>query len=436
MSDAFAGLALAVYRGAGWLALPVVDLVLKARERAGKEDPARRGERRGRPGLARPEGRLVWVHAASVGETLAVMGLVERLAARGEAVLLTTGTVTSAAVAAARLPRGARHQYVPVDLAPWIGRFLDHWRPDLAIFVESEIWPATIRALADRSIPQVVVNARVSERSTRRWRRLDGLSQALFGRIALALAQSDGDAARLGSLGVARVEAVGNLKLDGRPLGADGGELARITAAIGDRPAWVAASTHAGEELIVAAAHDRLKRRIPGFLTILAPRHPQRGDEVRAHLADAGLTVASRSRGEMPGPTTDVYLADTIGEMGLIYRLAPIAFVGGSLVGRGGQNPIEPARLDVAVLHGPHVHNFADLYRELDEAGGAQGVADLDALVAALEEARRDPAGVAATVARAREVVDRSTGALDRTMAALAPWLGEEMREGGARWVD
>ena len=436
MSDALAGLALAVYRGAGRLALPVVDLVLKARERAGKEDPARRGERRGRPGLARPEGRLVWVHAASVGETLAVMGLVERLTGRGEAVLLTTGTVTSAAVAAARLPRGARHQYVPVDLAPWIGRFLDHWRPDLAIFVESEIWPATIRALADRSIPQVVVNARVSERSARRWLRLDGLPHALFGRIALALAQSDGDAARLGSLGAPRVEAVGNLKLDGRPLEADGGELARIATAIGDRPTWIAASTHAGEELIVAAAHDRLKRRIPGFLTILAPRHPQRGDEVRALLADAGLTVASRSRGEMPGSTTDVYLADTIGEMGLIYRLAPIAFVGGSLVGRGGQNPIEPARLDVAVLHGPHVHNFADLYRELDEAGGAQSVADLDALVAALEDARRDPAGVAATAVRARAVVDRSTGALDRTMAALVPWLGEETGEDGARWVD
>ena len=434
MSELLAALALATYRTVGRLGVPAVELFLAARERAGKEDPARRGERRGRASLARPAGRLVWVHAASVGETLAVMGLVERLAATGAAVLLTTGTVTSAAIAAARLPAGARHQYVPVDLPSWVDRFLDHWRPDLAVFVESEIWPTSVQALAARSIPQVLVNARISARSARRWGRFDGLGAALFGRLALILAQTPGDGERLAGLGAARVEVTGNLKFDGRPLAVDAAELACLTSAFAGRPTWVAASTHAGEESRVAEVHARLKPRLPGLLTVSAPRHPQRGDEVRALMAEAGLRVASRSKGEIPDAATDVYLADTIGEMGLVYRLAPVAFVGGSLIPHGGQNPIEPARLDVAVVHGPHVHNFADLYLELDACGGARSVADATALAEAILAAHTDPAGLAATRDAARAVVERSTGALDRTMAALAPWLGPATATGPATW--
>lgn len=423
MSEALADLALSAYRRAGCLAAPLLGLFLAARGRAGKEEPGRRDERYGLAAAPRPAGPLVWVHAASVGETLAVLGLVERLATAGLAVLVTTGTVTSAAIAAGRLPKGAVHQYVPLDVSAWIGRFLDHWRPSLAVFVESEIWPATIHQLASRAIPQVLVNARVSERSARRWRLFDGLPRALFGRFALTLAQSAADAERLRGLGARPVEVTGNLKFDGRALGADATELARLEAAIGGRPTWIAASTHPGEEAIVAAAHGRLAREIPGLLTVLAPRHPHRGEEIRALLADAGLAVASRSRGETPNGATDVYLADTIGEMGLIYRLAPVAFVGGSLVPHGGQNPIEPAHLGTAVLHGPHVGNFRDLYRELDETGGARVVAGLDDLVAAVAAALTDPMTAATCAALARAVVERSAGALDRTVAALAPLL-------------
>ncbi|MDK9698515.1 MAG: 3-deoxy-D-manno-octulosonic acid transferase, partial [Siculibacillus sp.] len=267
MSEILADLALATYRTAGSLAAPLVDLALRRRERAGKEDPARRDERRGRASRVRPAGFLVWLHAASVGEMMAAMGLIERLAATGAAVLLTTGTVTSAEIAATRLPAGAFHQYVPVDVAGWVGRFLDHWRPDLAVFVESEIWPATIHALAARGVPQVLVNARISERSARRWKRLDGLPRALFGRLALSLAQSEADGARLFALGAPRVVVTGNLKFDGRPLPVDEVELARLGAAIDGRPTWVAASTHAGEEAITAAAHRRAAERLPGLLT-------------------------------------------------------------------------------------------------------------------------------------------------------------------------
>lgn len=423
MSEIFADLALASWRSAGRLASPFVSLFLAARERAGKEDPARRGERRGHPGLARPAGRLVWVHAASVGETISVIGLVERIVATGTRVLLTSGTVTSAAIAAQRLPAGAIHQYVPVDLTPWIGRFLDHWRPDAAFFVESEIWPATIAELADRGIPQILVNGRLSARSARRWARFGGLPRALFGRLALVLAQSPGDGERFRALGAPRVEVPGNLKFDGAPLGVDAAELARLAAAIAGRPAWVAASTHPGEEEQVAEAHRAARDRLPGLLAVSAPRHPGRSDAVRAVYEAAGLAVATRSRGETPSAETDVYLADTIGEMGLVYRLAPLAYVGGSLVPHGGQNPIEPARLGAAVIHGPHVRNFAELYGELDASGGARRVEDAAGLAEAIVALSAGEDARAAMLAAAGHVVERSTGALDRTVAALMPWI-------------
>lgn len=429
MAEAPADVALAVYRGAGTLSRPALHLLLDLRTRSGKEDPRRRGERLGRASVDRPDGAVVWVHAASVGETIAVLPLVGRLVERGQTVLLTSGTVTSAAIAAERLPAGAIHQYVPLDVAAWIGRFLDHWRPHLAITVESEIWPTTVAELARRGIPQVLVNARMSERSARRWARLGGLPRALFGRFALALAQSPADGERYAALGVARVAVSGNLKFDGAPLAVDAAELARLEAAMGDRPRWVAASTHPGEEEIVAEAHLRLRERLPGLLTVLAPRHPARGDEVRALLTERGLGVAMRSRGESPDPATDVFLTDTIGEMGLIYRLAPLAHVGGSLVPRGGQNPIEPARLGRAVVHGPHTFNFLDVYRELDAVGGARPVTEAASLAEAVALLIDDPAARARQIAEAAALVDRCTGALDRTMIALDELL-ETTRRG------
>lgn len=422
MADGFAEAALTGWRGVGRILAPALPLVLALRTRWGKEDAARRGERFGRAGVARPEGSLVWVHAASVGETIAVLPLIERLRAGGDVVLLTTGTVTSAAIAAQRLPTGAIHQYVPLDVVPWVARFLDHWRPRLAVFVESEIWPTCISELSRRGIPQVLVNGRISARSARRWSRFGGVAEVLFRRLTGIAAQSPGDGERFAALGAASVSVSGNLKFDGAPLPVDDAELTRIEVAIGDRPRWLAASTHPGEEAIAADVHARLKGRLPNLLTVIAPRHPIRGDDLRRDLAARGLTVASRSLGEAPSSATDVYLTDTIGEMGLIYRLAPIAFVGGSLVDRGGQNPIEPARLGRAVLHGPETHNFADVYRELDAEEAATLVRDGDELAHTVDALLREPAAVAAQVARAEIVVSRSTGALDRTMAYLAGW--------------
>lgn len=430
MADVFGEVALTAWRWIGRLAAPALTIVLDRRTRRGKEDPARRHERLGRPRLPRPDGPLVWVHAASVGETVSVLPLIRRLTDEGFGVLLTSGTVTSARVAAERLPAGAFHQYVPLDVAPHLDRFLDHWRPGLALFVESEIWPTTIDRVKRRAIPLVLINARMSQTSFARWRRLDGLPRALFGRFTAALAQAPGDGERLAALGVASVTVTGNLKFDGAPLGADPGELAALSRAIGPRPTWIAASTHPGEEAVAIEVHRAARLHLPDLLTIVAPRHPERGDALRADFSEQGLSVASRSLGEPPTARNDVYLADTIGEMGLIYRLSPMAFVGGSIAPRGGQNPIEPARLGVAVLHGPSIHNFTEVYRDLDERGGATAVADAESLAREVVALHTDATRRAASVAAARGVVEASSGALDRTLTALRPHL-ERAAEAG-----
>lgn len=423
VADVAAATIAAGYRFAGVLLRPAVPFILSRRVARGKEDAQRLGERYGRASLPRPPGRLVWVHAASVGETNAILPLLDRLTRIGLAVVFTTTTLTSAAIAAKRLPGGAVHQFAPLDLAPFVGSFLAHWRPNLAIFVESEMWPTMVRKLAEAGIPLVVANARLSERSYRGWKRFSGFAGTVFPRITLCLAQSEGDATRFAQLGAPMVRTVGNLKFDVPPLGAEGGAVARLTAAVAGRPSWVAASTHEGEEEVVAEAHKLIRQRHPQVLTIVVPRHPERGDAVRAMLAGKGLTVAQRSRGNPLLHEIDVYVADTLGELGLFYRLAPIAFLGGSLIPHGGQNPIEPTRLDTAVLHGPHVHNFSDIYAALDAAVPAPAISDAASLADAVAGLLADPDAVAARAAAGKAGLARFSGALDATLTAITPLL-------------
>ena len=423
MADVAAATFAAGYRLAGVLLRPAVPFILSGRVGRGKEDPQRLSERYGRASLPRPPGRLVWVHAASVGETNAILPLIDRLTGIGLAVVFTTATLTSAAIAAKRLPRGAQHQFAPLDLAPFVGSFLAHWRPDLAIFVESEMWPTMVRKLAESRVPLVVANARLSERSYRGWKRFAGFAGTVFPRITLCLAQSDADATRFAALGATNVRAVGNLKFDVPPLAADSGAVARLTAAIGGRPSWIAASTHEGEEEIVADAHRLIRQRHGEALTIVVPRHPERGDTVRAMLVAKGLTVAQRSRGEPLLRETDAYLADTLGELGLFYRLTPIAFLGGSLIPHGGQNPIEPTRLAAAVLHGPHVHNFSDVYAALDAAVPGAPITDAASLADAVAALMADPAAVASRAAAGKAALACFSGALEAVMTAISPYL-------------
>lgn len=415
--------ALAAYRAAMWFATPAAPLLLDWRASRGKEDPRRLGERRGRPGLARPGGALVWAHGASIGEATSLLALAEALAARGLAVLVTSGTVGSAEVLARRLPAGAIHQYLPLDAPAFAARFLDHWRPSLALFAESELWPNILAALVRREIPLVLVNARMSARSETRWAHAPSVIGALLGRVTLCLAQSEADAARFGRLGAPRIAVSGNLKLDSAPPPADPAAVEALASRLAGRPVWLAASTHAGEDEAVIAAHLTLKARHPGLLTIVAPRHPVRGAAIAEAARAAGLDTNRRREGGRPEDALDIHVADTIGELGLFYRIAPLVLVGGSLVPHGGQNPIEPARLGCTILHGPHVHNFADLYAALDEGGGALALAGAADLTGAVAELIADPARMRDVARRADRVVARFGGGLARTLEALGPYL-------------
>ena len=412
------------YRALTMLAAPAVRLLLARRAGRGKEDPARMGERLGRPGVARPAGPLVWLHGASVGEALSILPLVARLGGRGLSVLVTTGTVTSAQLMAERLPAGAIHQFVPVDLPGAVARFLDHWRPDAAIWVESELWPNLVLGAAARGVPMALVNARMSEESRRGWSRAPGLARALIGAFSTVQAQSAEDAERFASLGARDVGVPGNLKAAAEPLAADDAALSALAAALGDRPRWLAASTHAGEERIAAAVHRALAPKHPGLLTMIVPRHPARGGEIAAETAALGLSVARRSAGAAPGPETDVYVADTLGELGLFYRLAPLSFVGNSLsAGGGGHNPLEPARLGATILSGPRVHNFADAFAALAAADALVETADEDALAAALDRLLSDPAEARRRAEAAGRVAAADSDVTDRVIAALDPLL-------------
>jgi 3-deoxy-D-manno-octulosonic-acid transferase len=417
-------LALRFYRLASMAAAPTLaPRLLNWRLKRGKESPKRLAERYGQASQPRPAGPLIWIHGASVGEMLAVIPLIERLRAKDFAVLMTSGTVTSAALAERRLPAGALHQFIPLDAPRFVGRFLDHWRPDLALFVESDLWPNLIVECADRAIPMILLNGRVSERSFKRWRFLPHAIAALLSRFDLCLAQSNADAQRYGALGAPRISSIGNLKLDVPAPPADAPTLSKLAGIVLTRSVIAAASTHAGEEDEMIAAHQRLRAKYPTLLTIIAPRHPERGPGIADAAKAAGLSVALRSQGDLPKPDVDVFIADTLGELGLIYRLAPIVFMGGSLASRGGQNPIEAIRLGAAIVHGPHVWNFAEIYAALDAARGAKLVADADALTHCIADWLANPAARKAVADAAAATVEKLGGALERTLAALEPYL-------------
>jgi 3-deoxy-D-manno-octulosonic-acid transferase len=414
---------LGLYRLASLAAPPALRLVLARRRARGKEDAARLGERRGEPGAERPAGSLVWIHGASIGEAVSALPLIERLLARDPAghVLVTTGTVTSARIMAERLPQGARHQFVPADALPWVRRFLDHWRPDAALWIESELWPNLVAETARRGVPMALVNARLSDRSFQRWRRWPGLARALVGAFRLVLAQTARDAERYRALGAANARAAGNLKFAAQPLAADAAAEAEFRRALGGRPAVVAASFHPGEDAVLAAALAS-----PAWprdaLAILVPRHPEKAGAMRAALEARGLAVARRSAGDTIGPATRVYLADTLGELGLFYRAAAAAVIGGSFVPHGGQNPLEAALLGKPAVLGPHMANFAAVAEALVAAGGARRAEDGPALAAALAAYVGTDAGARAGDA-ARAAAEAERGVLDRVLVALEPVL-------------
>ena len=423
---------LRVYRRLSSVAAPLAPALIKRRLKQGREDPARIGERRGMSADVRPHGPLVWIHGASVGEVLAAASLIEKLRGLNFRILVTSGTVTSAAIVAKRFPSDIIHQYVPYDSPRYVARFLDHWRPSLGLFIESDLWPNLILSSAARRLPMLLINGRMSHRSFPRWRRVSGTISALLGQFDICLAQSQVDAERFAALGSRNVVVTGNLKLDVPAPPADLNKLERLMAVTRGRPIVLAASTHPGEEEILVGAHRRLAGFFPSLLTVIVPRHPNRGEAVARMINASALRAKLRSREELPTAATDIYVADTMGELGLFYRLSPIVFMGGSLVEHGGQNPIEAIKLGASIVHGPHVFNFADVYEALDSAGGGRLAVTQEALVKQLGQWLADPASRKLVVSAAERVVSQLGGALDRTLAALEPYILQMRLEMGA----
>ncbi|MBL8547049.1 MAG: 3-deoxy-D-manno-octulosonic acid transferase [Hyphomonadaceae bacterium] len=412
---------LGLYRAASSVLGAFAGLYLNDRAKRGKEDPARLGERFGRYTRTRPAGALVWLHAASVGESGVALALIEALAARAPALsfALTTGTRTSADLVARRaLPR-TTHLYAPLDRRDCVRRFLDHWRPDAGVFVESELWPNLILEAEARGVKLALVNARMSPKTLRRWSKWRTAGRRLVGAFSYVSAADARTKEALADLRPAPMGASGNLKLAAPPPRVDAAARAALAAAIGARPVWLAASTHQGEDEIALAAHDILRRDFPDALLVLAPRHPERGEDVARLAANAPL----RSRGAAPG-NAPAYVADTLGELGTLYDLAPVSLVAGSLLPQlKGHNPIEPAKLGSAIITGPYVESFQDLFDTLFAAGGAASVRDAQSLAAEISRLWRDEPARARQLEAARSVIAQGADAFDRTLDAVLALL-------------
>lgn len=426
---------LALYRLATSFGAPLIAHYLKKRMKRGKEDPKRFHERLGQPQLPRPEGHLIWLHGASVGEALSMLPVINEILSRANApsVLVTTGTVTSARLMRERLPEGAIHQYVPVDRLPYVTQFLEHWRPDVALWFESELWPNLVTETHHKKIPMVLVNARMSPPSFKKWQQWPGFAKKLLQCFDLVLAQTDSDVERYSALGANQVERIGNLKFAVPPLPCDEGTLVEIRTRTGLRPMWLAASTHDGEEKIAWDVHTTVKATHRDLLTVIVPRHPDRGNQIAQMLREDGANVAIRSNSEPVTPETDIYLADTLGELGLFFRLSTIVFMGKSLVPSGGQNPIEPARLGAAILSGPHTWNFEEVTTAMQAAGGLEVVADPEHLADAVAKDLGNPSRAQSRAQAALKYAEAESAVLERFIDRISPLLDAAEDEAHAR---
>jgi len=407
------------------LAKPLINSLLKIRCALGKEDAIRLSERRGVPSKNRASGLLIWIHAASVGEAISVLPLINKLhdTCLECNYLVTTGTVSSAIILQERLPERAFHQFVPIDQPGWVNNFLNYWRPDLALWVESEIWPNLLTMGHNRNLPMILINARISIGSYRGWKPFPKTIKSLLNCFCLCMAQSPTDAEKLIALGASKVVTPGNLKFAAPPLPASKSNIRFLSQSIGTRYIWLATSTHPGEEVIILRVHSIAKKRFPNLLTIIAPRHPSQGRKIASLAETAKLNQARRSKGDLIKDDSDIYIVDTVGELGLFYRVAPVSFIGGSLVPHGGQNMLEAAKLDSAVIFGPHTFNFAYITDQLLKTESARKVKNAEELANALILLLGNDDLRLAQTDRARQVVRTQEDVLTRVVDLILPYI-------------
>ncbi len=403
-------------------------LLLRKRLLQGKEDAQRIYERMGRPSAVRPQGKLVWIHAASVGESQSALILICALLERFKKlrVLVTTGTVTSARVMDSRLPERSFHQFYPLDHPEWVGKFLDYWHPNAVFWMESELWPNMLSEINRRGIPATLVNGRLSPTSFRRWKRMRDSIAELLDTFDRCLVQTETDARYFTELGAKEVVVTDNIKYSAEALPVDAGKLEALQGEIGKRPVWLYSSTHEGEEALACRLHNKLSAQIPDLLTIIVPRHPDRGKEIMDICLDAIMNVRRRSEHySLPQFDDDIYIADTLGELGLFYRLAPVACIGRSFSkdGGGGHNPIEAAQLECAVLHGPKVQNLQEIYDEMDKAGASLCVRDEKEFEDTLYKLLKNDALRKEMQGKALAFAQRKASVIDDVMRQISPRL-------------
>ncbi|MBO4294929.1 MAG: 3-deoxy-D-manno-octulosonic acid transferase [Alphaproteobacteria bacterium] len=353
---------------------------IEKRKKNGKEDVARFHERLGKAVLPRPKGTLIWMHGASVGEAVSMLPLIKTLLQiyPDLHILVTTGTVTSADIMAKRLPDRAFHQYFPLEHPLYAARFIRHWKPNLVLWFESEFWPCMLSTIKKRNTPLILINGRISNKSFRRWQQFEFAIHPILDCFTLCLGQSDEDTRRLQALGAKNTASLGNLKYAGLPLPVDEKKKALLAEQLNNRPKWLVSSTHDDEESKIGRFLKDLEAKVPNLITVIVPRHPERGVEIKEKLAhDYGLKVALRSQNEPIEKETEVYVADTIGELGIFYELINIVFVGGSLISHGGQNFMEPSRYRDATIVGPHMFNFSDAMNRARKANAVMEVNDV-----------------------------------------------------------
>ena len=417
----------ALTRVFGWL----FPIILNRRAQIGKEDLRRLSERLGKTEKKRPPNTLIWLHAASVGEAQSALILINTLLKRYRYlnILVTTGTQTSATMMEKHLPIGAFHQYYPLDHPRYTIQFLDHWYPDLVLWMESELWPNMLHDIRARNIPSILINARLSDRSAKRWSLMKGMARSILTTFDHILCQTQHDAHRYTALGTpANITVTDNLKYSAAPLPFDDVDLKTLSGHIMNRPVWLYASSHKGEEELACRAHEILKATIPDLLTIIVPRHPDRRGAIQTVCETHGLKTVMRGTDKnMPAFDTDIYIADTMGELGLFYRLAPIACIGRSFSddGGGGHNPLEAAQLGCAVLHGPNVQFQKQLYADMHEALAALPVHNETDLVNTIRSLLTEPEALKTQQDLGIQFARSKAGVVDHVMDVMTPVLNK-----------
>ncbi len=420
------GLFRQIYTSVIYLGSPLLSRYLNRRIASGKEDPDRILERKGLTDIPRPDGKVIWVHGASVGESLSVLPVIEDLLEKSDNlfIVLTTGTMSSANMLKDRLPERTCHQYTPLDHPDWIANFLRHWQPSVVVWLESEFWPNILHGIKQQKIPLVLLNGRVSDQSFTRWKKIPFIIGPMLAMFDDCLAQSGEDSRRLTYLGARNAVNHGNIKLGAPPLPADETILADFSAALGDRPRWMLSSSHDGEETLAGDIHLALADGHPELLSLIVPRHPTRGVVIAESLRARGIKTGLRSAGDKPESHMGAYVADTVGELGIYYRLCDIVVIGKSFITPGGgQNPFEATKLEKAVILGPHMSNFTEITETMLQTGAAIQVSDRAGLQREIGILLDNPERVKSRKLAAREFSQSAENVTGKTANLILKYL-------------